>query len=127
MSQPGLSLRWPHPSRPHSLNGVRRPSSNQILDHERYWTPRPGYRQGSEVREVTPAEGIMLNSRGERMTKAMRGTVGWLTPGGHRMKLEGTCMAWSTPHPTWSEFSMDICGSRDSWPRKSSPLISFLA
>ena len=35
-----------------------------------------------------PAEGIMLNLRGERMTTALGGTVGWLTPVKHKTKPE---------------------------------------
>ena len=39
----------------------------------------------------------------EHRTTALGGTGDWLTPGRHRMKLEGSCIALanSTPHMTW--------------------------
>ena len=72
---PGLALRWPHPcSLPIEWveEAVPRMST---FDHGWYWTPRSGCRQGTEMGGAAIlARGIMINSRGERRTKALEGT-----------------------------------------------------
>ena len=80
-------------------------------------------RQGTKVKEVTTTEVIMLSPWGERMTTALWGNGNRLTPGGHRMKLEGTCIARPTPLTTWREFTTDACDSRRFLTRRLSPLI----
>ena len=69
---PRLVLRWPHP-RDLTL-WIRHEHYSQNNPKPRwYWTP--GVAAGKEWRweKSPPADGIMLNSRGERMTKALEG------------------------------------------------------
>ena len=48
-----------------------------IFDQEWYWTPRSGFRLETEMREAASSERIMLNPRGELMTKALWRTWEW--------------------------------------------------
>ena len=68
-------------------------------------TGYPGLAADKELgcEEATPAEGIMLNPRGERRTTALGEIRDLLTPDRHRVKLEESCMAFvnSISHMTW--------------------------
>ena len=86
---PRLVLRWPHPRCLTLWIGYGHYSRNNPKPRW-YWTP--GVAAGKEWRwEKSPLQmGIMLNSRGERMTKALEGTEveqqtpskwGWETSG----------------------------------------------
>ena len=86
---PRLVLRWPHPRDLTLWIGHGHYSQNNPKPRW-YWTP--GVAAGKEWRwEKSPLQmGIMLNSRGERMTKALEGTEveqqtpskwGWETSG----------------------------------------------
>ena len=86
---PRLVLRWPHPRGLTLWLGHGRYSPKNPKPRW-YWTP--GVAAGKEWRwEKSPLQmGIMLNSRGERMTKALEGTEveqqtpskwGWETSG----------------------------------------------
>ena len=86
---PRLALRWPHPRGLTLWIGHGRYSRNNPKPRW-YWTP--GVAAGKEWRweKSPPQMGIMLNSRGERMTKALEGTEveqqtpskwGWETSG----------------------------------------------
>ena len=56
----GLAPRWPNSFVILPMNGVKRSSPNRIFYYKWYWTPRPDCRQETKMREVTPAECIML-------------------------------------------------------------------
>ena len=78
---PGLALRWPHPcSLPIEWGSEAVPRmwtfDHDRFDHGWYWTPfRSGCRQGTEMGGAAIlARGIIINSRGERRTKALEGT-----------------------------------------------------
>ena len=94
------------------FNEIKGLSRMRAFDHWWYWILRSGCRQEKEMREVALGEGIMLNLRGESMKIALGEAGDRLTPSRHRMKLEGTCMAQSTPLPTWREFPTNACGSK---------------
>ena len=78
---PGVALRWPHPcslpiewgSRGCPPNVNLRPWSFRSMGGTGH--PRSGCRQGTEMGSAAIlARGIMINSRGERRTKALEGT-----------------------------------------------------
>ena len=72
---PGLALRWPHPCSLPIEWGREAVPRMRTFDHEWYWTLRSGCRQGMEMGGAAIlASGIMINSRGERRTKALEGT-----------------------------------------------------
>ena len=78
---PGLALRWPHPcSLPIEWGSWGRPPNVNLRPWSfRSWvvldTLRSGCRQGTEMGSAAIlARGIMINSRGERRTKALEGT-----------------------------------------------------
>ena len=56
--------------------------------------------KGLECGEAVPADAFMLSPRGELRTTALGGTGDLLTSGGHRVKLEESCMTRQTPFPT---------------------------
>ena len=100
---PRLVLRWPHPRGLTLWIGHGRCSQNNPKPRW-YWTP--GVAAGKEWRweNSPPAMGIMLNSRGERRTKALEGTeVEQQTPSKWGWETRGNKL--SRP-PTQHEFTM---------------------
>ena len=104
---PGLALRWPHPcslpiewgSRGGPPNVNLRP--RVILDTQ-VWLP---VRDG-DGRSCHPSSGIMINSRGERRTKALEDRGMQQTPSNIRSeKPEGTDTVYTNSHMRSVEFS----------------------
>ena len=65
-----------------------------------YWPPRSGCRQGQRWEKPSPLRDIMLNNRGERMTKAL-GRTGedGQTPGIKKTETSGSYRAQAIPLP----------------------------
>ena len=102
---PRLALRWPHLcSIPNEWGrwGCPRMST---FDHEWYWTPRFGWRQGTEMGEAAPSSGIWLTPeesawqrlwRRQRKDNRLRAQSGWTS---QRVQTQlppiPTCVKWS--------------------------------
>ena len=121
---PGLALRWPHPcSLPIEWGSEAVPRmwtfDHDRFDHGWYWTPfRSGCRQGTEMGGAAIlARGIMINSRGERRTKALEGTEDiQQTPSNIRRRNQRVQTTVTTnPHMRSVEFSHVALG--DPWLR----------
>ena len=76
-----------------------------------------------EMGEAVSLEGFKLTPEGEHMKTALGGTGDWLTPGGHRLKLEGICMAQPNQFPHDLNSPQMHMAIRDFWLRRLSPLI----
>ena len=111
---PGLALRWPHPcslpiewgSRGCPPNVNLRPWSKDQMGGTGH--PRSGCRQGTEMGcAAILARGIMINSRGERRTKALEGTEDFQqTPSKIRRRNQRVQTTVTTnPHMRSVEFS----------------------
>ena len=72
-SNSGLALKWPHPLLLAHWMRWRNHPRISTFDYGWYWTPRSDCQQEMEMRETTPAESIMLNSRGERCQRLWEG------------------------------------------------------
>ena len=106
--KPGLALRWPHPCSLHIEWGSRGcpPNVNlrpRVVQDTQVWlSARDG-----DGRSCHPSRGIMINSRGERRTKALEGTEALQqTPSTIRSeKPEGTDIVYTNSHMRLVEFS----------------------
>ena len=124
---PGVALRWPHPCSIPIEWGIRgRPPNEPSTVIERSGvvldTLRSGCRQGTEMGSAAIlARGIMINSRGERRTKALEGTEDFQqTPSNIRRRNQRvqTTVTTNPPHAFSGIFA---CGSGGSpgyggWP-----------
>ena len=72
---PRLVLRWPHPKGLTLWIGYGRCSQNKPKPRW-YWTSGVAACKERRWEKSPPADGIMLNSRGERRTKGSRGDRG---------------------------------------------------
>ena len=72
--KPWISSQVAHPWVPHPLNEVRRLPSSRTFDYRWYWTLRSCSGKGRKLEKPLPAEGIMLNPRGECSAKVLGGT-----------------------------------------------------
>ena len=70
---PGLTLRWQHPSSSTHWMEWRSCPECQTSTTVVLYT-RSGWREGTEMGEVIPCRGIMLNHRGKYRIKALGGT-----------------------------------------------------
>ena len=110
---PGVALRWPHPCSIPIEWGIRgRPPNEPSTVIERSGvvldTLRSGCRQGTEMGSAAIlARGIMINSRGERRTKALEGTEDFQqTPSNIRRRNQRVQTTVTTnPHMRSVEFS----------------------
>ena len=105
---PGLAPRWPHPctlpiewgSRGCPPNANLRP--RVVLDTQ-VWLPA----RDRDERSCHPSSGVMINSRGEHMTKALERTEEFSTDSEHLRseKPEGTDKVTTNHHMRLVEFS----------------------
>ena len=95
------------------IERVRRSSSESnlrpwvVLDTQVWLTARDW-----NVEKLPLLNEFMLSPKGERRTTALGEIGDWLTLGGHRMKLNRTCMTQPILLLTWDEFTKDADGSR---------------
>ena len=122
--QPRISFQVAPPLAPVPLNRVFRHSPNVNL----LITSSTGYPcltagMGLSVETQSLLNAFMFSLRGELKTTAQGGTGDRLTPGGHRVKLEESCMtlAKSICYLKWIHH---VCiWLKGSWAMRLSPLI----
>ena len=114
----GLTLRLPILDL-HPLNGVVEAIPRMsTFDHEWYWTPRSGCRQGTEMREVTTSRGTMLNpeeSVGQKLWEGLENQTD------SRNKQEETWVNYLLHFPHFLNSPRLSIIPEESWPRRLSP------